>query len=752
MKRSTICALAIVLVLITIAPLQPISAQTKADNEIEALIKKMTIEEKVGQMTQLNLDVISVGAIYQLQEPHRLDPEKLRKALVDYHVGSILNCGGHAYTREHWLDIISQIQTMATKETRLGIPVIYGIDAIHGANYTTDAILFPQPLAQAATFDPELTYQIAATTAYEVRASGITWNFSPVLDIMRTPLWSRVFETYGEDVLLASAMGKAAIKGYQGTSLADAYHVAACMKHFVGYSLPRTGKDRTPAYLPEIQLREYFLPTFQAAIDAGASTVMINSGEINGIPVHANKAIITDLLRTEMGFTGVAVTDWEDIMKLENMHKVAPTLKDAVKMAIDAGIDMSMVPNDYRFSELLVELVREGSISEARLDTSVRRILTLKKQLGLFDKPLLYAKNTYPLFGSEQHIQLSRLTAEESITLLRNNQNTLPLKEGTHVLLTGPGANNMTMLNGAWSRTWQGVDTTWDNPARNTILESLRKQNVQIEYVQGCSINALTDHTRALDAAKNADVIIACMGEAPSTEKPGDIDNLMLDAAQLEYVRMLQKTGKPVVLVMIQNRPRIIRDIEAGCAAILMAYQPGEFGGEALAGILMGKVNPSGKLPFTYPRNPNDLVWYDHKHTETLDTQFGAEAFEPQWPFGYGLSYTDFTYSKPQMSTDTLTANGSCMVTVEVRNSGTRAGKEVVQVYSADRVASITPAVKKLRGFTKIALQPGESKTVTFTLTAKELNMINAQMQWVTEEGWFDILIGGEKMALYYKP
>jgi len=747
-QRITNLAAAIFIAL----PIGSAQAQSGNDPEIEALLKKMTIEEKVGQMTQLNLDVISVGAIYQLQEPHQLDPVKLRKALVDYHVGSILNCGGHAYTREHWLVIIREIQTVATKETRLGIPVVYGIDAIHGANYTSDAILFPQQIAQAATFDPELAYKIAEATAYEVRASGITWNFSPVLDLMRMPVWSRVFETYGEDVLLASIMGKGAIEGYQGDNISDPFHVAACMKHFLGYSLPRTGKDRTPAYIPEIQLREYFLPTFQAAIDAGAATVMINSGEINGIPVHANKAILTDLLRTELGFTGVAVTDWEDIMKLENIHKVAPTLKDAVKMAVDAGIDMSMVPNDYRFTELLIELVREGSISEARIDLSVRRILTLKKQLGLFEHPLPYAKDQYPLFGSAQHIQLSRQAAAESITLLKNTNNILPLKPGARILLTGPGAHNMPMLNGAWSRTWQGVDTTWDNPARNTVLEAMHSLPLQLQYVQGCGIDALTDHTAAMEAAGQCDVIIACMGEMPSTEKPGDIDDLTLNAAQLDYVRMLQKTGKPVILVMLQNRPRVIRDIEPNSAAILLAYQPGEFGADALADILMGKVNPSGKLPYTYPRNPNDLVWYDHKHTETLDTRFGLQAFDPQWPFGFGLSYTTFDYKQIKISTDTLTAGGSCVVSIDLHNTGTREGKEVIQVYTADRVASITPSVKKLRAFSKVTLQPGEQKTYTFTLTAKDLHMINADMQWVTEEGWFDIMIGDEKIALYYKP
>ena len=431
-----------------------VSAQSPYDPDIEALIKKMTIEEKVGQMTQLNLDVISKGEIYNLVEPHQLDAEKLKKALVDYHVGSILNCGGHAYTREHWREIIGEIQRVATKETRLGIPIIYGIDAIHGANYTLGSTLFPQQIGQAATFNEMLVARAAEITAYEVRASGITWNFSPVLDLMRNPQWSRCFETFGEDVLLAKNMTHAAITGYQGATLTnDPVKVAACMKHFLGYSMPRTGMDRTPAYISDILLREYFLPTFQEAVQSGAATVMINSGEINGIPVHANKKIVTDLLRTELGFEGVAVTDWEDIMKLNNFHKVAPTMKDAVRMAIDAGIDMSMVPNNYEFCDLLVELVKEGTITEERLDVSVRRILILKKKLGLFENPMPAADNNYAAFGNASGKLVSQLTAEESITLLKNANQLLPLDAKTKILVTGPGADSYTMLNGAWTRT-----------------------------------------------------------------------------------------------------------------------------------------------------------------------------------------------------------------------------------------------------------------------------------------------------------
>lgn len=725
--------------------------QAAKDPAIEALIDKMTIEEKVGQMTQLNLDVISTGEIYQLVEPHKLDTAKLRKAIVDYHVGSILNCGGHAYTREHWLDIITDIQKMATQQTRLGIPVIYGIDAIHGANYTLGSTLFPQPIGQAATFNPKLAQEAAAITAYEVRASGITWNFSPVLDVMRQPLWSRVFETYGEDVLVSEIFAAAIIRGYQGMSISEKDKVAACMKHFVGYSASRTGKDRTPAYIPEIMMREYFLPPFQAAIREGAATVMINSGEVNGIPVHADKSIVTDLLRTELGFDGVAVTDWEDIMKLQNIHHVAPTLKDAVKLAIDAGIDMSMVPNDYRFSDLLIELVKEGAITEERLDVSVRRILTLKKQLGLFAEPLPPSVKDFPNFGSAASAIVSRVTAEESITLLKNSNNILPLSTSKKIFITGPTANSLTALNGAWTRTWQGTDTTWNDERMHTVVEGLKIYGGDlVRYVNGCTYNEIIDPVSSLKAAKEADIIIACMGEMPQTEKPGDISSLDLDVAQIEYVKMLHSTGKPVILVMIENRPRIIRELVDMCDGIILAYLPGDHGGDAIANVIYGRVNPSGKLPYTYPKYANDLVWYDHKSTETLDRTFGNNAFDPQWEFGYGLSYTSFAYSDLVISSDTLRGDKSIKVSITVSNTGPVTGKEVVMLFTRDHYGSITPAVKKLRAFDKVEIRSNESKTIEFNLTKNDLDFVNAQMDWVTEEGWFDVMIGGQTRSFYY--
>mgnify|MGYP006347282791 FL=1 len=719
-------------------------AQSNVD--IDALLSKMTIEEKVGQMTQLNLDVVCEGGIYNLVEPHHIEPAKLHKALVDYHVGSILNCGGHAYGLDQWHTIINTIQQVATTETRLKIPVIYGIDAIHGANYTLGSTLFPQPLAQAASWNTDMVKRGGEITAYEVRATGIPWNFSPVLDLGRDPRWSRLFETYGEDVLLATEMGLATIEGYQGNNLADAYHVAACMKHFLGYSMPRTGKDRTPVYIDEIQLREYFLPTFQAAINAGAATVMINSGELNGIPVHADKKILTDLLRSELGFKGVAVTDWEDIMKLNNIHMVAPTLKDAVYMAIDAGIDMCMVPNDYDFTILLTELVKEGKISEARLDVSVKRILELKKQLGLFEQPFTPANTDYKKFGSTEFARAAQNMAEESITLLKNNNQVLPIQQSAKILVTGPAANSMTYLNGAWTRTWQGTDTIWNDQSKYTIREAFNPATTT--FIASDNMSDTDVREKMFAAAKASDVIIICLGEKPSTEKVGDIDALTMPDNQQQLVGLLKSTGKPVVLVLVENRPLIVNDIEPLCDAIVLAYEPGDYGGLALANIIYGKVNPSGKLPFTYPRHEASLLWYDHKHTETLDQTFGRKAFNPQWEFGYGLSYTTFQYSNLKISNDTL-STGNLQISVDVTNTGTTTGKEVVQFYIADRYASITPSVKRLRGFEKVEIKPGTTHIVSFTISAKDLAFVGRDEKWISEAGWFDIMLGSEKSSFY---
>ena len=723
--------------------------------EIDRLIGEMSIKEKVGQMTQLNLDVVGVGGIYALEEPHRLDTAKLRKAIVDYAVGSILNCGGHAYPREQWHELIGGIQRMATEETRLKIPVLYGIDAIHGANYTMGSTLFPQQLAQAATWNPALVEAAAEATAYEVRASGIPWNFSPVLDLARDPRWSRFFETYGEDVLLCKTMGEACIRGYQGDSLSDPTRVAACMKHFLGYSAPRTGKDRTPVYIAERQLREYFLPSFQAAIEAGAATVMINSGEMNGVPVHADKRILTDLLRNELKFDGLAVTDWEDIMKLNNIHKVAPTMKDAVRMAIDAGIDMSMVPNDFVFSDLLLELVEEGSISEARLDESVRRILRLKFELGLFDNPLPPSIQDYPEFNGERFQAAARAAADEAIVLLKND-GILPLNASSRIFVTGPGADNINVINGAWSRTWQGVDTTWNEARQQTILDVLRAKHsgpithfAAVGYEEDYALPTMQTRFEAERLAKGSDAVVLCLAESPSTEKPGDIHSLQLPLAQRQLAEAVLNTGKPVIVVLTLNRPRIVSDFIDRAAAVVYTGLPGDFGPAALVDILHGVTNPSGRLPFTYPRYEGDMLTYDHKHTERLDTKFGMEAFNPQWHFGYGLSYTTYAYSDLTLSHDTLAADQSLTIGVKVTNSGQRAGKEVVQCYFSDRYASITPSFERLRAFEKRSIEPQTTELFSFDVAASELSFIGLDRTPTLENGWYDVRIGALRDSVY---
>jgi beta-glucosidase len=714
----------------------PACTAQKSSSKVEKLIKQMTIEEKVGQMTQLNLDVVCEGEIYKLVEPHHIQQDKLDEAILKYHVGSILNCGGHAYPLAQWHEIISQIQTTATKKSRLQIPIVYGIDAIHGANYVLGSTLFPQQIGQAATFNPKLVQRGAEITAYETRAAGIPWNFSPVLDVYRTKSWSRSFETFGEDPFLCATMGKAMIRGYQGSSeIIDQDHVAACMKHFLGYSATRTGNDRTPAVITPIELREIYRPSFQAAIDEGALTVMINSGEINGIPVHANSEILIDLLRDEMGFKGVAVTDWEDVIKLQKNHRVAATLKDAVKMAVDAGIDMCMVPNDYDFTRLLIELVKEGEISEKRLDESVRRILTLKEKLGLFTNAFPPAQVSSS-FASVEFQKSALKTAEESITLLKNNNGLLPLNGNQKILVVGEAAESMTLLNGAWTRTWQGTDSKWDDLTKNTIYEALQEYSSNVQYIQGATIQNTTNKSEAEFAASQADVIIVCVGETPSTEIPGNITDMNLSSSQKDLIRSMQQSGRPVVLVLLEARPLLLPDIEPGCSAVLQAYQPGDFGGEAIARIIFGEVNPSGKLPYTYPKFHLGTSTYDHKFTETFDVNFGHAGFQPQWEFGHGLSYSTIEYSNLSVSCE-----DEITVKVNVRNASNRTAKESVLLFVTDEVASVTPAVKKLKAFEKIELAPNEMKEVVFVLNKRDFEFIGADAEPVFEAGYFQIKI-----------
>ncbi|MEL6925152.1 MAG: glycoside hydrolase family 3 N-terminal domain-containing protein, partial [Bacteroidota bacterium] len=567
----------------------------------------MTLTDKVGEVTQLAIDMISVGEPYNLKEPQSLDSAKLRQVLVEHRVGSILNVGAHAYTLDYWHEVIGTIQRIATKEKPTGIPVLYGIDAIHGQNYTLGSTLFPQQIGLAATFNPAMAEEMGRITAYEAKASWIPWNFSPVLDIGRNPLWSRTWETFGEDVHLAKAMGVALIKGYQGEDISDPYRVASCMKHFLGYSMSLNGKDRTQAYVPDRILREYVLPTFEAAIAAGSPTIMINSSEMNGIPVHSDKYILTDLLRDELGFEGLAVTDWEDIHFLYSRHRVAKDYKDAIRMAINAGIDMSMVPNDLDFPVLLKELVEEGAVPMSRIDESVARILTVKLQLGLFENPI--PNGDYSKFGSEEFAQVAYQAAAESITLLKNDNNVLPLDKSSTVAVIGPTANSLIAINGGWSRSWQGNDAQWDRSGKKNILEAIQAEigAAKVRFAEGTTIDAAKNINAAVSAARGAKAAVICIGEMPYTEKPGDIDNLDLPEAQYDLIKAVAKTGTPIVLVMVQGRPRIINQIESLADGIVMAYLPGDEGGRAIADVLFGDINPSGKLPFTYPKYSNDI-------------------------------------------------------------------------------------------------------------------------------------------------
>ncbi|MEO0895113.1 MAG: glycoside hydrolase family 3 N-terminal domain-containing protein [Bacteroidota bacterium] len=715
--------------------------------KVKELLAKMDLMDKVGEMTQVTLDVISVGEPYNVPDPHRLDSAKLREALVKYRVGSVLNCSGHEYSLEHWREIITTIQRIATTEKESGIPVLYGIDAIHGVNYTEGANLHPQQIGLAATFDPNLAKQLAQMTAYQCRASYIPWTFAPVLDIGRDARWPRLWETFGEDVFLASRMGEAFVQGFEGDDLKDETQVASCMKHFLGYSTTLRGKDRTQAWIPERQLREYFVPTFQAAVDAGASTIMICSGEMNGIPVHANKAILTDLLRKDMGFEGLAVSDWADIHYLYQRHGVAKDYKDAIRMAVNAGIDMSMTPVDIEFPKLLKELVEEGKVPMSRIDEAVTRILTLKFRLGLFENPT--PKMEYTDWGAEEWSNLCLNAARDALVLAKNNDKVLPLKKTSRVLVTGPTANSLIPLNGGWTHNWQGDDASRQTKGKKNILQAIQAEigEGNVKYVQGTSINDEVNIKAAVKAAKKSDVIVLCLGEMSYTETPGDRPSMNLPLAQQRLVKALAKTGKPMVAVMTEGRPRIISMIEEELDGIVIALLPGDEGGIAISDLLFGNINPSGKLPITYPRSSNDLIVYDHKGTDRV----GPLGFSPQFEFGHGLSYTTFETSGLKLNAKSYRKNDPIEVSVKVKNTGKVAGEEVVMVYVRDKVASITPPVKRLRAFDKVLLMAGESKDLTFTILPSELSFIGVENEWTLEEGMFEVMVGEEKVEFELK-
>src|SRR5256714_1530084 len=688
--------------------------QRDNSQKIEALLKRMTLEEKVGQMTQLAIGMIASGQDQTIQ----IDPAKLDKAIGQYGVGSILNVHEQALTVDKWHEIIGRIQT-AAKKTRLGIPVIYGIDSIHGANYIQGSTLFPQEIGMAATWNPELMKKGSEIAAMETRAAGIPWSFSPVLDIGRQPVWPRFYETFGEDPYLAKLMGAAFVRGLEGTDVSSQDHVAASLKHYMGYSFSFNGRDRTSAWIPENELREYFLPTFDAAVKAGAHTVMINSGEINGVPGHINRHILTDILRNELGFKGFVVSDWEDIKKLVTTWRVAANEKEATRMAVMAGIDMSMVPLDYSFADQLVALVKEGAVPKSRIDEAVRRILLVKFELGLFEKPMPDA-SLKAKFALPESRQVSLQAARESITLLKNSNNVLPLAKTAKVLVTGPTADSLISLNNGWTWVWQGSEETLYPKDRHTIRRAIEAKvgANNVTFVQGTRIvrasgsssnNTPTDQEEEVDiaaavqAARNVDVIVLALGEGSYCETPGNITDLTIGEPQIKLAEALKATGKPLVLVLVEGRPRIINRIADSAGAILMAYNPSNEGGTAIADVLFGDVNPSGKLPFTYPRTPNGLINYDHKPFETENTAFGNMAFNPQFRFGEGLSYTTFTYSDLRLGEATISMNEELPVSVTVTNSGSRAGKEAVLVYVSDLVASISPPSTHLRRFAKVS-------------------------------------------------
>jgi beta-glucosidase len=716
---------------------------------VDKLLAQMTLREKVGQMTQLTVETIVDGKDQDI----RINPEKLHKAIAEYGVGSIINVYDQALSLEKWHEIQRTIQAEA-KYTRLQIPVLYGIDSIHGTTYMEGGTLFPQPLAMAATWNPELMLRGSQISAAETRKAGIPWAFSPVLDVGRQPLWPRLYETFGEDTYLATVMGLATARGYEGDDISSSSHVSSSLKHYIGYSYPTTGGDRSPALIPESTLREYFLPTFAAAVKAGAHTVMVNSGEVNGIAGHANSYLLKTVLRDELGFQGVVVSDWQDIERLVTAHHIAATEKEATRIAILAGIDMSMVPKDYRFSDLLLQLVQEGSVPVSRVDEAVRRILTLKYQLGLFSDPLRGIDSKVTL-GSPESRQASVAAAQESITLLKNENRTLPLAKTARVLVTGPDADSLIPLDNGWSYTWQGNKASaYPTQGYATTLGAIRQKigADQVTYVPGASFDQETDITQAAAAATaaNVDAIVVCLGEWANAETPGNIADLALPDAQIHLAQKMLESGKPVILVLTEGRPRIIRPIASGASAILMAYNPGNEGGQAIADILFGDVNPSGKLPITYPRYANMLFTYDHK---TLEGAEGATAslYAPQFEFGYGLSYTQFAYSDLQVSPPAASGNQKIQVAITVKNTGDRAGKEVVQLYLNEQDASFTPPLKRLKRFAKIQLQPRETRRYTFELGPEDLSFVNAENKRVVEPGLFNVQIGGLKQTFEWK-
>jgi beta-glucosidase len=693
-----------------------------ATSPVSEILQAMTLEEKAGQMTQVTLDTLCHEPSHALAAA-RLDPDLLASAVVGAGIGSILNVAGGPLTAPEWRILLTEIQRVAVEETRLGIPILVGLDAVHGSGYTRGAAVFPHNLSMAATWRPELARAAARMTAVELSECGVPWNFAPVLDVARTPLWSRMVETYGEDKHLATEMGLAAIQGHR-----DVPGIASCAKHFIGYSAPQSGRDRTTAWLPDSLLRDVFLPPFAAAVEAGVPTIMVNSGDINGIPVHASRALLTDLLRDELGFAGLVVTDWEDVIKLHTLHCVAPTVREAVRIAIEAGIDMSMTPYDVGFAEEVVGLVRDGEIPESRIDESVTRILELKADLGLFANPL-----TVPSGFSGNRTEVNRECAASSLVLLEND-GILPLRDTSRVRIIGDGADSMPALCGPWTMTWQG-DDPGAYPASEDTLEA-----TWTARFPGANSNSTQEE----------ETVVLCLSETPSVEKPGDILDLTLDEDQQKLGSELVASGKRVVALLLFDRPRVLGAWIESCAAVVWCGRPGTQGANAIIGLLLGESEPDGRLPFTYPRHTGELVTYDHRRTDRLGKLYGLrkdykfDGFDPRWRFGHGRSYTTFETHDLQVD---LHESGA-RVSVTVSNTGGRAGRQVVAVYLSDLYATVAPRVELLAGFDSVQLRAGESRRVDLQVPESAFGF-NGPVGFVIEPGEFKFRVENEEVRVH---
>ena len=743
-------------------PAPAISADPVIEAHIQEWLKKMTLEEKIGQMCEITVDVVT-------DFPGSKDGFKLSEAMLDtvigkYKVGSILNVPlSVAQKKEVWAAAIKQIQEKSMKE--IGIPCIYGVDQIHGTTYTLDGTLFPQGVNMGATFNRSLVRRGAEISAYETKAGCIPWTYAPVVDLGRDPRWPRMWENYGEDCYVNAEMGVEAVKGFQGDdpNHIGEYNVAACMKHYMGYGVPVSGKDRTPSSISRSDMREKHFAPFLAAVRAGALSVMVNSGVDNGMPFHANRELLAEWLKEDLNWDGMIVTDWADINNLCTRDHIAATKKEAVKIAINAGIDMSMVPYEVSFCDYLKELVQEGEVPMSRIDDAVARVLRLKYRLGLFENPYWDIKK-YNKFGSEEFARVALQAAEESEVLLKNEGNILPLAKGTKILLAGPNANSMRCLNGGWSYSWQGHLADQCAGAYNTIYESLcnkyGKENIIYEpgvtYAPYKNDNWWEENQpeieKSVAAASRADVIIACIGENSYCETPGNLSNLTMSENQRNLVKALAATGKPVILILNQGRPRIINDIVPLAKAVINVMLPGNYGGDALANLLAGDANFSGKMPFTYPKYINALANYDYKPCENMGQMGGNYNYDSvmdvQWNFGDGLSYTTYNYSNLKIDKTSFTADDVLTVSVDVTNTGKVAGKESVLLYSKDLVASSTPDNIRLRNFEKVALNPGETKTVTMQLKGSDLAFVGYDGKWRLEKGDFTIKCGGQTLDI----